>query len=64
MEPGDLGLKDRVLPKWFAVLSAVLTVFVLAMTLVLGLPYSAGLAAPVWLVATTGALLRMRKRLA
>jgi hypothetical protein len=59
-----LGLKDRVLPKWYAVLSTVLTVFVLGMTLVLGLPYSAGVIAPVWLVATTVALLRLHTRLA
>jgi hypothetical protein len=57
-----LGLRDRVLPRWYAVLSAVLTVFVLGMTLVLGLPYSSGLVAPVWLVASTVALLRMRTR--
>lgn len=59
-----LGLVHKVLPKWYAVLSAVLTVFVLAMTLVLGLPYSAGVVAPVWLVASTVALLRLRRRLA
>ena len=41
-----------------------LTVFVLGMTLILGLPYSAGVVAPVWLLATSGALLLMRKRLA
>ena len=59
-----LGLKDGVLPRWYAWLSAVLTLFVLGMTLVLALPYSAGVVAPVWLVATTVALLRLRKRLA
>ena len=59
-----LGLKDRVLPRWYAWLSAVLTAFVLGMTLVLALPYSAGVVAPVWLVATTVVLLRLRKRLA
>lgn len=59
-----LGLADKVLPRWYAVLSAVLTAFVLGMTLVLGLPYSAGVVAPVWLVASTVALLRLRTRLA
>ena len=59
-----LGLKDRVLPRWYAWLSAVLTAFVLGMTLVLALPYSAGVVAPVWLVATTVVLLRPRIRLA
>lgn len=59
-----LGLRDGLLPRWYAVLSTVLTAFVLGMTLVLGLPYSAGVIAPVWLVATTVALLRLRKRLA
>jgi len=59
-----LGLKDRVLPRWYAWLSAVLTAFVLGMTLVLALPYSAGVVAPVWLVATTVVLLRLRTRLA
>ena len=59
-----LGLRDRVLPRWYAWLSFVLTAFVLGMTGVLGLPYSAGVVAPVWLVATTVALLRLRSRLA
>lgn len=59
-----LGLKDKVLPRSYAALSAVLTVFVLGMTLVLGLPYSSGLIAPIWLVATGIALLRLRTRLA
>lgn len=59
-----LGLRDKVLPKPYAVLSAVLTVFVLGMTLGLGLPYSSGLIAPIWLVATGISLLRLRKRLA
>ncbi len=59
-----LGLKDRVLPRWYAWLSALLTAFVVGMTLVLALPYSAGVVAPVWLVATTVALLRLRRRLA
>jgi hypothetical protein len=59
-----LALADRVLPRWYGWLSAVLTTFVLAMTLVLGLPYSAGVVAPVWLVATTVVLLRLRRRLA
>ena len=59
-----LGLRDRILPRWYAWLSVVLTAFVLGMTGVLGLPYSAGVVAPVWLVATTIALLRLRRRLA
>ena len=59
-----LGVKDGVLPRWYAWLTAVLTAFVVGMTLVLALPYSAGVVAPVWLVATTVALLRLRKRLA
>jgi hypothetical protein len=59
-----LGLRDRLLPRWYAWLTAVLTAFVLGMTLVLALPYSAGVVAPVWLVATTVVLLRLRTRLA
>ena len=42
-----LGLEDGVLPTWYAWLSAVLTAFVLGMTLLLALPYSAGVVAPV-----------------
>lgn len=59
-----LGLKDRVLPRSYAGASAVMALFVLGMTLVLGLPYSAGLIAPVWLVATGIAMLGIRRRLA
>ena len=59
-----LGLRDRVPPRWYAWVSAVLTAFVVGMTTVLALPYSAGVVAPVWLVATTLVLLRLRKRLA
>ena len=59
-----LGLRDGLLPRWYAWLSAVLTTFVVGMTLGLALPYSAGVVAPVWLVATTVALLRLRRRLA
>jgi hypothetical protein len=59
-----LALGDGLLPRWYGWLSAALTTFVLGMTLVLALPYSAGVVAPVWLVATTLALLRLRRRLA
>lgn len=59
-----LGLKDRVLPRSYAVVSAVTATFVLGMTLVLGLPYSSGLIAPVWLVATGIMALGVRRRLA
>lgn len=45
-----LGLRDRSLPRWLGIVSLVLGAFVTGMTVVLALPYSAGLAVPVWIV--------------
>jgi hypothetical protein len=59
-----LSLVDRVLPRWYGALSAVFTTFVVLMTAIGGLPYSAGLVTPLFLVATTVVLLRLRSRLA
>jgi hypothetical protein len=59
-----LSLAHRVLPRWYGALCALFTVFVVLMTGVLGLPYSAGLVTPLFLVATTVVLLRLRSRLA
>jgi hypothetical protein len=59
-----LALVHRVLPRWYGALSALFTTFVVLMTAIGGLPYSAGLVTPLFLVATTVVLLRLRKRLA
>jgi hypothetical protein len=44
------ALRMRIVPLWVGVVGALFTLFVLAFTLVLTLPYSAGIAAPVFLV--------------
>lgn len=59
-----LSFAHRVLPRWYGGLSAFFTVFVVLMTGVLGLPYSAGLVTPLFLAATVVVLLRLRSRLA
>ena len=59
-----LSLVHRVLPRWYGALSAVFTLFVVLMTGLGGLPYSAGLVTPLFLVATVVVLLRLRRRLA
>lgn len=56
-----LVLRRRVaLSRWYGIFTAALTTLVAGMTLVLGLPYSAGLAAPIWLVVSGVVLLRRR----
>lgn len=59
---GVLGLRDRVLPRWLAVPSVVAAGLVAAVTVALNLPWSSGLVAPLWLVATSVAVLRLRAR--
>jgi len=46
-----LSLRHRVLPRWFGWLSLVIAVFVFGMTAAFGLVFSAGLCAPIWLIA-------------
>lgn len=57
-----LALRQRVLPRWFGILSGAFVTLVAGMTLVLGLPYSAGLAAPIWLLVAAVVLFRTRRR--
>jgi hypothetical protein len=59
-----LALVHRVLPRWYGALSALFATFVVLMTGVGGLPYSAGLVTPLFLIATSALLLRLRRRLA
>jgi hypothetical protein len=51
-------VRDRLLPRWFGIFTAGLVVVCAGMTLVLGLPYSAGLVATLWLVAGSVVLTR------
>lgn len=51
---------DRVVPVWVGILAALFSVFVAVFTLGLGLPYSAGLAGPVFLVVLAIGLLTSR----
>jgi hypothetical protein len=44
------ALRYRMVPVWVGIIGAIFSVFVFAFTMVLALPYSAGLAAPVFLV--------------
>lgn len=55
-----LVFAHRVLPTWFGVVSVVLATVSIGATLGVGLPYSAGLLAPVWLLAASVAVLRAR----
>ncbi|WP_235949545.1 hypothetical protein [Candidatus Frankia alpina] len=50
----------RVLQTWCGVVSAVLVTVSIGATLGVGLPYSAGLLAPVWMVAASVAVFRAR----
>ncbi|MCK9903861.1 hypothetical protein MXD63_27895 [Frankia sp. Cpl3] len=55
-------LRYRVLPLWFGIVSAVLAGVSITATVAIGLPYSAGLLAPVWLLAAGIVTLRLRDR--
>lgn len=55
-------IRTRVLPMWFGVLSAVLAGISITATLVVGLPYSAGILAPIWLLAAAIVALRQPGR--
>jgi hypothetical protein len=55
-------VRDRLLPRWFGIFTAGLVVVCAGMTLVLGLPYSAGLVATLWLVAGSVVLTRALRR--
>lgn len=57
-----LVFRHRILPRWFGLVSAALATLVAGMTLVLGLPYSAGLAGPLWLIVASVVLLRATRR--
>jgi len=59
-----LALRERALPRFLGIVSLVLALFVTGMTLGLALPYSAGLAVPVWIVVTSVWLLVRRERTA
>lgn len=59
---GVLAIRDRALPRWLGVPSLVAAVLVAAVTVVLNLPWSSGLVAPLWLIATGIAVLRLRAR--
>lgn len=59
-----LALRHGALQRWVGVLGALLAGVVTCMTVALNLPYSAGLASPVWLVAVSLAVLRLRSRAA
>lgn len=50
----------RVLPRWFGIVSAALAGLSIGVTLLIGLPYSAGLLAPPWLLAAAVAAYRIR----
>ncbi len=56
-----LVLRHGALPRWTGVLSAFLAGAVSLVTLVLNLPWSAGLVAPIWLLAVSVAVLRLRR---
>ncbi|MEX5712472.1 hypothetical protein AB1484_30420 [Parafrankia sp. FMc6] len=50
----------RVLPRWFGAVSVALSGISIGATLLVGLPYSAGLLAPLWLLAAAVAAYRIR----
>ncbi len=54
------ALRYRMVPVWIGVVGALFSLSVAGFTLVLGLPYSAGLAGPVFLVLLVVALLTSR----
>ena len=55
------ALRHRALPRWVGLLSAVLATGVALVTLLVNLPWSAGLVTPVWLLAVSVAVLRLRR---
>lgn len=55
-----VAFRDRVLPRWFGGLSALLGTGAVVFLTVLGLPYFAGLAVPLWLVGASLAGVRER----
>ncbi|HEU4676135.1 MAG TPA: hypothetical protein VFS29_09120 [Motilibacteraceae bacterium] len=55
------AFRHRAMPKWVGAIGALLTLAVAGMTLVLCLPYSAGIAGPVFLTALSVGLLITRK---
>lgn len=57
-----LVLRHRALPRWTGLLSAVLASGVAVVTLAFNLPWSAGLVTPIWLLAVSVAMLRLRRR--
>lgn len=59
-----LVFRERILSRWYGIFTAAFTLLVAGMTLVLGLPYSAGLAGPLWLIVSTVVLYRATRRAA
>jgi hypothetical protein len=57
-----LSLRDRVVPRWFGVVSGLLTLSVVALTLGFALPYSAGVVAPPWLVLAAVTMFLQRRK--
>lgn len=57
-----LVLKHGVLPRWTGLLSAFFAGAVSLVTLALNLPWSSGLVTPLWLIALSVAVLRLRRR--
>jgi hypothetical protein len=55
-----VAFRDRVLPRWFGVVSTLFAVGAVVFLTVLGLPYFAGLAIPLWLIAAGLAGIRER----
>ncbi|WP_261568019.1 hypothetical protein [Frankia gtarii] len=55
-----LVFAHRVLPTWFGVVSAVLATVSIGATLGVGLPHSAGLLAPGWMLAASVVVFRAR----
>lgn len=57
-----LVLRHHALPRWTGLLSAFFAVVVSLVTLALNLPWSSGLVTPLWLIALSAAVLRVRRR--
>lgn len=58
---GVLVLRERAMQRWVGLFSVVAATAVAGVTVVLNLPYSAGLVTPLWLVAVSVAALRLRR---
>ena len=58
---GVLALRYRVLPRWLGAFSAFVAAAVAVVTVAFNLPWSSGLVAPLWLIATSAAALRLRR---